>query len=97
MDDRRAQFLIAVADLCAAASLARLEVELRTRGDEVVRGIPHPRYAPAAGHEADGAERGRVVVIDDHILRLDELEECTIYSVRAHQPAGTASRAHPSG
>jgi hypothetical protein len=81
MDDRRAQFLIAVADLCGAASLAGLEVEVRPAGGpaETARGIPHP-HAASGGDEVEATGYGRTLAIDGRILNLDEVEQCTIFA-----------------
>lgn len=49
-DDQRAHFLIMLGDLCGAAELARLPVEVSTDDGRVFRGIPD---LPAAADPAD--------------------------------------------
>lgn len=81
MDDRRAQFLIAVGDLCTAAGLAGLHVQVRLRTEHGggARGIPHPG-ADSGGPQADDTGYGRMFAVADRIIDLEDVEECTIYS-----------------
>jgi hypothetical protein len=66
MHDRRAQYIITVGDLCVAASLAKLEIEVVTnRGDE------HSGEADDSGYE-------RMFRIDSSVINLEEIVECTI-------------------
>lgn len=83
MDDRHAQFLIAVGDLCTAAGLAGLEVEVRPNVDrgERIRGVPYARRAPGAGADAvNETGYARPMAIGDHIIDLADIHECTVYA-----------------
>jgi hypothetical protein len=87
MDDRRAQFLIAVGDLCTAAGLAGLEVEVRPNVDrsERIRGVPYPHRAADAGADTiNETGYARPMAIGDHVIDLDDIHECTVYA-----PQGT--------
>jgi len=81
MDDRLAQFLIAVDELCTAASLAGLDVELRERGTGtmIARGVPHSPSRMEAGRDGDDTGCAPVLVIDDRFVDLERVGACTIY------------------
>lgn len=88
MDDRHAQFLIAIGDLCTAAGLAALEVQVRPgREDgEVARGVPRPRPSRDGGEPpADATGYPRTLVVGDRIVNLEDVEACTIYAP-GHRP-----------
>jgi hypothetical protein len=78
MDDRRAQFLISIAQLCQSAELASLQVELLSSDGSRMRGIPvSARYGEAVGQLGDAGPRP-IFWIDDHVIDLSETVECTI-------------------
>jgi hypothetical protein len=60
MDDRRAQFLLICEDICHAAFLADIPIELTTRDGRRLRGIP---TLPGFG-VGEGRSRSAEVVID---------------------------------
>jgi len=82
MNDRCAQFMIAVGDLCTAAGLAGLEVEMRR--DRVTpaltRGIPYPQRAVDGGEEIDETGYTHTLIVDGLVIDLAEVEACTIYA-----------------
>src|SRR3712207_4409227 len=59
MDDQRGHFLIAIGDLCNAAALAKLEVEVVTSRGDVFVGVPAHMRNAAEGQEADDSDQGR--------------------------------------
>jgi hypothetical protein len=87
MDDRRAQFLIAVGELCTAAGLAALEVQVRPGGEdgETACGIPRPLGSRDAGEPPAGATGyPRTLAVGDRIVNLEDIEACTIYAPDHH-------------
>ncbi len=83
MDDRQAQFLIAVADLSAAAATADLPVEVRTLQGEVHDGIPTPVSAGFGSAQLEQIGYSDPLYIDGHGLPLQDIIACTI---RAPEP-----------
>ena len=74
MDDRYAQFLLAVGELCMTAELARLDIEVLTAGGLRATGVPN-----AMDHRYGyGDEDPRAFQIDDHAINLDEIRECAL-------------------
>ena len=88
MDDRQGQFLIAVGDLCTAAGLASLEVQVLARGDGggVARGVPRLRLPDGAADEVGATGYARTLVVGGRIIPLEDLAECTIYAPDAADP-----------
>lgn len=86
MDNRRAQFLIAVGDLCTAAGLAELEVDLSWRGDgggvRAIRGIPRPTRSC---DELEEIGYARTLRVDDRVIEMQDVVACTL-----HAPADRA-------
>ena len=78
VSDRYAQFLISVWELCAAAHLAHLDVEICRSSGERSTGVPtvHP------DHQIDWAQDGPQVVIwiKHEPVVLDQITQCTILS-----------------
>jgi hypothetical protein len=91
MDDRHAQFLIAIDDLCTAAGLAGLEVhvQLRDGQGEPVRGVPSAPSSRSSesGGESDETGYARTLAVGDHIVGLESVEALTVYA-----PAGRELR-----
>lgn len=79
MDDRRAQFLITIGDMCLAANLAGLVVRVRSRdGSEgAARGVPYLREG-VAGEAVDDTGYRRSLIVNDRLVDLEEIVECTI-------------------
>jgi hypothetical protein len=87
MNDRYAEYVIAVGRLCAAAELARFPLEVVTADGQVITGaVGAPRTAEGA-IELDQTGLQRTVLIDDAIVNLDQIVRCT---VQPPQPAGWA-------
>ena len=80
LNDRQAQFLITVADLCAAASLAALPVELVTRDGVRTGGVPGSLRRSAGAEQVDDSGYARTFRIDSRLVNLDEIVECTMRS-----------------
>jgi len=78
MDDRYAQFLIAVGDLCVAAALAGLDVEARTADGKRTVGVPGLVRHSDGNEQVDDSGYARTFRIDEHIMHLDEIVECTL-------------------
>jgi hypothetical protein len=90
IDDRHAEFLMAVGGMCVAAELANLAVVVRTAGGARVAGVPAVRAA-AGGDEFADTGYARTFRVDDMPINLDEVVSCTI-----HTPAPAHLR-RPSG
>jgi hypothetical protein len=79
MDDRYSEFMIAIGQLCAAAELASLNLEVVTTDGQVVIGlVGAPRTAEGAG-ELDHTGLQRTVRIDGALVNLDEIVRCTLH------------------
>ncbi|MFZ0385228.1 MAG: hypothetical protein WAL22_06175 [Solirubrobacteraceae bacterium] len=79
MDDRYSEFVIAVGQLCAAAELARFQLEVVTDDGQVVVGqVGAPRTA-AGDAELDHTGLQRTVRVDGALVNLDEIVRCTIH------------------
>jgi hypothetical protein len=79
MDDRFSEYVIAVGQLCAAAELARFQLEVVTADGQVVVGlVGAPRTAEGDG-ELDHTGLRRTVRIDGALLNLDEIVRCTLH------------------
>ena len=77
MDDRHAEFLIAVGGMCDAAQRASLGVVIRTEAGRRIVGVPAMR-TPNGRNELDETGYARTFHIDDSLIRLDEVVSCTI-------------------
>jgi hypothetical protein len=78
MDDRYAQFLITVGDLCAAAALAGLEVEACTADGARAVGVPGSIKRTDGDEEVDHSGYARTFLVDGHLLNLDEIIKCSV-------------------
>jgi hypothetical protein len=81
MRDDQAQFFIAVADLCAAASLAGVQIEVLTGSGRRISGVPSA--APAArrhGEELDHTGYAGIMVINDVVVDLADIQRCSIFA-----------------
>jgi hypothetical protein len=86
MDDRYSEYMIAVGQLCAAAELARFQLEIVTTDGRVVAGlVGAPRTADGVG-ELDHTGLQRTVEINGALVNLDEIVRCTL-----HRPEGVGS------
>ena len=77
MDDRYAEYVIAIGRLCAAAELARFPVEMVTRDGRVVVGFVGAPRAAAGEGELDATGLQRTIRVDDALINLDEIVRCT--------------------
>lgn len=78
MDDRRAEFLILVGDICLTAARARLPVELEHLYGARTRGVP-TYVNPARGAEEVGhTGYGNTIRIDDATINLRDITRCTV-------------------
>ena len=89
IDDRHAEFLMAVGGMCLAAELANLAVVVRTADGARVVGVPTVRAA-AAGDELADTGYARTFRVEDMPINLDEVVSCTIRA-----PAGAHLRRPP--
>jgi hypothetical protein len=77
--DVQAQFLIAVGDLCAAAMIGGLPILLTLEGGGQVAGVPAAlRVTQDGDDELDETGFGRTFRVDDAVVNLDDIIECTI-------------------
>ena len=91
LDDRHAEFLIAVGGMCDAAQRARLGVVVRTEAGLQVAGVPVIRAANR-GNELDETGYARTFRIDDALINLDEVVSCTIHAPADVDPRDVAPR-----
>jgi hypothetical protein len=84
MDDRSAEYVIAVGQLCAAAELANFRLEVLTTTGRVVTGLAGAPRTAAGDQELDHTGLRRTVRIDGALVNLDEITRCTV-----HSPAAT--------
>ena len=80
MDDRYSEYVIAVGQVCAAAELARFQLEVVTADGQVIVG---PAGAPRTADgdvELDQTGLQRTVRIDGALVNLDEIVRCTVHS-----------------
>lgn len=84
VDDQHAHFLGTVSDLCLAAELGRLEVELVTTDGARARGVPTSLDGPGGEHWSSGLTHGGQIRLDDLAVRLDEVVECTVLASSKH-------------
>ena len=79
MDDRREQFFLMCEDICQTASLADIEVVLKTQDGRSSRGIPtlrrtgDPRRSDASDHG-----RGRIIAVGDDRFAIRMIEEISV-------------------
>ncbi len=84
MHDRQAQFLIAVGDLCQLAATAHLPVEIATQSGVRAVGIPGPPGLAQPGEQVDDTGYASTFRVDNAIIKLADVVECTIRAPRAH-------------
>lgn len=77
MDDRYAEFLIAVCIICDAAQRARLKVVVTTMAGTEVVGVPAIGTA-TAGDQLDDTGYARTLRIEDARINVDEVVSCTV-------------------
>jgi len=82
MDDRQAQFLIAVGDLCIAAGVAGLQVRVRTCDgrEAIARGAPYARFRDTGAEAIDDAGFVPSFLVDDRCVDPEDVVDCTIYA-----------------
>jgi hypothetical protein len=85
MDDRYAEYVIAVGQLCAAAELAKFRLEVLTTTGRVVTGLVGAPRTAAGDDELDHTGLQRAVRIDGALVNLDEIVRCTVHPP---QPTG---------
>ena len=83
MHDSYAQFMITVGDVCAAAELAGLHVEVLIVDGSRVRGVPASLGRADQGEQVDETGYARTFRIDDALVNLDDILECAIHAPRA--------------
>ena len=81
MDDRRAGFLIAVGDLCAAAHVANLSVRVVTQDGATFTGIPQPCFVGDSNAEGvdDTGLRNRLYV-GEHAVELEHIAAVMLHA-----------------
>jgi hypothetical protein len=78
-DDRYAEYLIAVEQLCASAELARLRVEVITVEGGRITGLVGPLHGADAWDRVDAAGSPRTLQIDDTCVCFEEIRQLTIH------------------
>jgi hypothetical protein len=80
LEDSHAQFLIAVGDLCAAAELAGLRVEVLIGGGRRIGGIPASLRGAPRGKLLSETGYTRTFRVDDALVNLDDILECAVHA-----------------
>jgi hypothetical protein len=80
LDDSHAQFLIAVGDLCAAAELAGLRVEVLIGGGQRIGGIPASLRRAERGGQVNETGYTRTFRVSDALVNLDDILECAVHA-----------------
>jgi hypothetical protein len=80
LTDPHAQFLIAVGDLCAAAELAGLRVEVVLGGGRRVGGIPGSLRRAERGEELNETGHQRTFRVNDALVNLEDILECVVHA-----------------
>jgi hypothetical protein len=86
IDDRMAQYLIAIGDVCSAAERASLEVSLVTAAGTTVVGVPYPHEA-TRGNELDDTGYARTFRVNDALVNLDEIVALTVRAPDGSHPS----------
>lgn len=95
MEDAHAQFLIAVGDLCVAAEVGGLTVELLTGEGESTSGVP----VWVEGRRRDDVDEmvyGRTFRVGNRLVDLNDVVACTIRAPHV-EPSPPRSRASVVG
>ncbi len=80
MDERLDHFLTSVGDLCAAAALAQLDIEVVTGDRTRVRGVPSSPRPAEGDDEVDDTGFARTFRIANHLIAFKDIIACTIHS-----------------
>jgi hypothetical protein len=80
MDDRHAQFLIAVGDLCSTAAMAGLQVEILDVRGTTTHGIPGAVRSAGGKDAVDDTGYAKAFRVEDHVVDLEDVVQCTIRS-----------------
>lgn len=83
MDERRAEFLIAVGGLCNAAALAKLLVEIATEDGRAIRGIPSTLAHAHGDDEVDSTGYATGFLVGGTPLQLADVTACTVFRPQA--------------
>ena len=78
IEDARAQFVIAIGDLCAAAEVGSLVVELLTEAGERSAGVPAWVERPGEPESIDEPPYAQLFMVSDRLVDLDDVVACTI-------------------
>ena len=87
MDDRHAQFLILIGELCLAAANGKLPVTFETTDGSRLIGIPEISTSPGGDDEVDDTGLAGTIHVDGRPMRLQDILRCTITA-----PAPSAAR-----
>jgi hypothetical protein len=79
MNDRCSEYMIAVGQVCAAAELARFQLEVVTADGQVIVGLVGALRTADGEVELDHRGLQRTVRIDDALVNLDEIVRCTMH------------------
>jgi hypothetical protein len=82
MDERVAQFFLAVGRLCGEASTGGLRVRLRLAGGEQLQGVPEPPPQAEDGDELDHTGYADAVTVDGVRVELSDVVEASVVHPR---------------
>jgi hypothetical protein len=80
MDDRRAHFLTMVGDVCVAAGVAGITVELLLSDGRRVTGVPSPQAPDNESRPVGDTGYSSLLVVDGSPTRLEDVVEFLIHS-----------------
>jgi hypothetical protein len=80
MDDRYSEYVIAVGQQCAAAELARFQLEVVITDGQVLVGLVRAPRSAAGDGELHHTGLQRTVRIKGALVNLDEIVSCTMLS-----------------
>ena len=71
MDDRRAHFLTMIGDMCAAAGVANITVEVMLADGTTASGVPSPRFSGNADSTLRETGYSNLLRLDDEWIHLE--------------------------
>ena len=79
MDDRTAQFYVIVGTICDDARVANMAVRVLLRDGRDVVGVPGTATTGGtSGDELDDTGVRRVISVDSHVIRLEDITEISL-------------------
>jgi hypothetical protein len=80
MNDRRAEFLAMVGDVCRSARLAQIPVTVKVADGTSVSGVPRPHEADGPDAEVDHTGWSDDLQVNGHVVSLESVVEIQVGS-----------------